>query len=280
MDTGSSCDLVQLDSMPGTHEQASADTKTLETANGVVTTSRALVCEVTPLHETITPHVVADTPPVLSVGQRCMDGCAFHWEPYQLPVFVTAEGKQIVLDVENGLPWLTPSCIVAMPAVQDVSLVDEESLWNAAFGPDDPGDDLCSGLTMHMVKELGDQKVPEGELQTDDDVGLDDVSEGIVLADTKVPPAHVLADSGQYLAHGTDVPMPVWLQAPHVMTHKPKLSQCPVCMRALAKKKPSRRKKGEFADEPDVQPVFGAIITADHIVYRPEQEGLNADKQN
>ncbi len=66
--------------------------------------------------------------------------------------------------------------------------------------------------------------------------------------------------------------LPLWQREPHVLTHMPKLAQCPVCSRVKMKKKQSRRKTTDEVvcdadDDGDITGV-GAIITADHIVNR------------
>ncbi len=70
-----------------------------------------------------------------------------------------------------------------------------------------------------------------------------------------------------------------WQTSPHVLTHLPRLAQCPVCARALAKKKPSRRKPVHVEDEAElVEKTFGVMITADHIVNKHHVDMPQHDK--
>ncbi len=70
-----------------------------------------------------------------------------------------------------------------------------------------------------------------------------------------------------------------WQMTPHVLTHLPRLAQCPVCARALAKKKPSRCKLVPVEDEADiVEKKLGLIITADQIVNKHHVDMPQHDK--
>ena len=59
------------------------------------------------LDETVEPHVLDETPTVLSVGRRCMKmGYAFHWMPGKLPFMVTPKQGFVHLQVKDDIPYL------------------------------------------------------------------------------------------------------------------------------------------------------------------------------
>ena len=62
------------------------------------------------LDENITPYVLENTPPGLTVGYRCMGlGYAFIWHTAQEPYFIRPDGMVIDLTVENYIPYLVPN---------------------------------------------------------------------------------------------------------------------------------------------------------------------------
>ena len=56
---------------------------------------------------TVEPHVLDETPTVLSIGRRCMKmGYAFHWMPGKLPFMVTPKQGFVHLQVKDDIPYL------------------------------------------------------------------------------------------------------------------------------------------------------------------------------
>ena len=59
------------------------------------------------LDETVKPHVLDETPAVLSIGRRRMKmGYAFHWTPGKLPFRVTPKQGFVHLQVKDDIPYL------------------------------------------------------------------------------------------------------------------------------------------------------------------------------
>ena len=59
------------------------------------------------LHETVEPHVLDETPAVLSLGRRCVKmGYVFHWMPGKLPFMVTPKQGFVHLQVKDDIPYL------------------------------------------------------------------------------------------------------------------------------------------------------------------------------
>ena len=78
-----------------------------QTANGSTSTSDVAKIVVDELDETVEPHVLDETPTVLSVGRRCMKmGYAFHWMPGKLPFMVTPKQGFVHLQVKDDIPYL------------------------------------------------------------------------------------------------------------------------------------------------------------------------------
>ena len=129
-DTGSSFDLVCVDDIDVRHLPNAEPTShplVLSTANGTTTVDKEIIMQVGPLGEHIYPLLLPSTPPVLSVGRRCMkEGYAFHWKPYKAPELVTPSGKRIRLRVDNYVPYVVeyeevcPSKGVPVPSVVKV----------------------------------------------------------------------------------------------------------------------------------------------------------------
>ena len=78
MDTGCGFDLIGFEDIPEMNHkimmmsQCSNEIQ-LHTANGVTTVQNEVLLQVKYLHEQVTALVLDSTPPVLSIGKRCMD---------------------------------------------------------------------------------------------------------------------------------------------------------------------------------------------------------------
>ena len=75
---------------------------TFHTANGPTRTENIANIHVRELYENITPDVLENTPPVLTLGYRCMElGCTFIWPTAQEPYFIRPDGMIIHLPVKK-----------------------------------------------------------------------------------------------------------------------------------------------------------------------------------
>ncbi len=53
----------------------------------------------------VQPYLLRDTPPVLSVGKRCIEqGFTFHGEAGMKPIMTNPEGLVVELEVEKNIP--------------------------------------------------------------------------------------------------------------------------------------------------------------------------------
>ena len=108
MDTGCGHDLIgraKAKSL-GFDIAQGDDEIVFQTANGSTSTSDVAEIVVDKLDKTVKPHVLDETPAVLSIGRRCMKmGHAFHWMPGKLPFMVTPKQGFVHLQVKD-IPYL------------------------------------------------------------------------------------------------------------------------------------------------------------------------------
>ena len=63
--------------------------------------------QLTPIREDVEPIVVPSCPPLLSVGDRCMNhGWRFNWPPYQAPYYIKPDGTKVLHIVKNNCPYI------------------------------------------------------------------------------------------------------------------------------------------------------------------------------
>mgnify|MGYP000087478941 FL=1 len=86
------------------------------TANGRIEARNVVPLYCSELNQLVHPYLLHDTPPVLSVGKRCMEqGFTFHWEAGQLPIMTNPEGLVVELEVERNIPYLRSGSEYALP---------------------------------------------------------------------------------------------------------------------------------------------------------------------
>ena len=82
-----------------------------QTADGFTSTSDVAEIVVDELDETVKPHVLDETPAVLSIGRRCVKmGYAFHWMPGKLPFMVTPKQGFVHLQVKDDSSMFVHPC--------------------------------------------------------------------------------------------------------------------------------------------------------------------------
>ena len=98
-DTGSEEDLISRSD----HElyyseipiESASKHVSLMTANGSIQGDRSVTLSMPMIGQTAECYVLESTPPVCSVGRRCMDeGFEFHWYPGQPPYFIAPDGRK------------------------------------------------------------------------------------------------------------------------------------------------------------------------------------------
>ena len=75
--------------------------------------------QVGPFKQHVSPLLFESSPPVLSVGKRCMEeGYSFHWLSGREPYLISPDGVKHVLEIDNMVPYLPdpPISGVSSPA--------------------------------------------------------------------------------------------------------------------------------------------------------------------
>ena len=110
MDSGSPSDLVDRDDVLECADHIeNGERVRLATANGETVSTEVLPLNLGRLGELILPHVLDDTPNVLSLGRRVVvQGYAFHWPAWSYAPWLVhpATGERIVLEVRDFVPYL------------------------------------------------------------------------------------------------------------------------------------------------------------------------------
>ena len=77
------------------------------TANGRISTDRALNLISKLLRGAATPYILPETPWVLSIGKRVMEmGYSFIWVTKTAPWLISPDGHRIDLEVHGNIPFL------------------------------------------------------------------------------------------------------------------------------------------------------------------------------
>ena len=108
-DTGSGVDVCSQEHTPKSGEGLVkiAEGLSFNTANGPVDAGPVYPGLLRPLDEAIAPYIMESSPPLLSVGKRCMKkGFGFFWFPWKLPLVTTPGGELFMLEVLDNVPYL------------------------------------------------------------------------------------------------------------------------------------------------------------------------------
>ena len=118
-DTGTDQDIVGESQQVVTRSNIrEADVNiTLSTANGPITADRSIDTHIPALCEGFSPYVLKDSPPALSIGQRCLeDGYDFVWGRDNKPIFVRPDNEVVQFKMSSRVPFLDDECYpVAVP---------------------------------------------------------------------------------------------------------------------------------------------------------------------
>ena len=111
-DTGSGFDLVEEDALCElilAKAKEMSEALWLKTANGLTAAKRQVTFKLKCLRGGLAnPVLLKSTPPVLSIGYRCMElGYHFEWPPYTSPFFILPDGFKVTLEVKDWVPYIS-----------------------------------------------------------------------------------------------------------------------------------------------------------------------------
>ena len=113
----------------------------LATANGSTRADEVADVTVDALHQDFTPYILDETPPVLSVGVRCMEqGYSFVWPADSRPYFIRPDHKVIELKIDGWVPVIDPSCkvISGKQFKKDCKLAQLFAMASRSADPEEP----------------------------------------------------------------------------------------------------------------------------------------------
>jgi len=218
----------------------------LATANGQTSSDEVLPLVIKRLNEAISPHVLEDTPNVLSLGRRIIeDGYSFHWLAYSTQPWLEhpTTGDVIVLEVKDFVPYLKVPLGDAVP--QQHGTADGQPIAASALTP----------------TTTGEKHAPD--------------SEGNAFAngeEGQAPPV----DTNQAVEQKRRDLKAEAKSLKHQLTHTPHNPYCPSCVRAKLTRQPARRTR---QDPKKLPKKFGDLVNADHIIANSDEAaGLTGER--
>ena len=177
-----------------------ADPVTFCTANGRVSSRDHVRMDVEEFGEVVDLNVLPSTPPVLSLGRRCMrEGFSFVWPAREEPYLVRPDGQTIRLQVVDDIPYLSPATLHCRPTPTKAQ-VDMPYPESCAFPGSVPREEDKGPEAAPEVQEAA--RAPERAESADEEVPGDE--------DRKRREAKTLE---------------------HCLTHRPRNRFCDICVR-------------------------------------------------
>ena len=315
-DTGSAQDLVSTSELPDDFGYYSGSPIRMITANGESSSTKQGKVYVPKLGRVIDPYLVRSTPPVISVGMRCVDDkFDFIWRGSkgEEPYFIDNRGKKIGLTVHDYVPYLADKDdkTITAPAKRyarrkavpneleeddyepsilgEGEVIDLEANLGDFIPMTPPGmdgrDSVGDMVPRTPIASMDDDLVPEcppAEVQEEDDEFR--LSDDEPVAE----PPQLVGESAGSSSSVYDVDISakrdmgeraLRLEAQsrkHLLCHLPKNPYCRVCQNAKMLKPPSKKTEGSRQVDADK---FGDHVTADFLVTASDQEvGIDEEK--
>ena len=102
---GATSDLIDGSPQDRQDVEPAPESLCLKSANGPVCAFEMISYQCLTTGEVIDALVMKDSPPVLSIGRRCMElGWSFYWEPYEPPYVILPSGKTITCTADGNVP--------------------------------------------------------------------------------------------------------------------------------------------------------------------------------
>ena len=258
---------------------------TLSTANGPITADRSIDTHIPALCEGFSPYVLKDSPPALSIGQRCLeDGYDFVWGRDNKPIFVRPDNEVVQFKMSSRVPFLDDECYpVAVPEKlvsalrRSIENINEYVSQHSFSTPAEKAvDDAIEAEVEEQLRnppepeyageEGGTEENSEEEDQTEDEI-VETEDEGVDEIDINPP-----TDDEQDRVYGNKTEEELRKDAispEHLFTHRPKNPYCETCKRAKMMRPYATRKGGSRHVKSNK---FGDHIVADHVIMKRSVE--------
>ena len=219
IDTGASCHILSPDDIDKENRKKikSLDSPFhLTTANGRIEVDKCIRARNGKAGRSYEAIVLEDSPPVISVGQWCMkDGWSFKWPAYGTPYLVNPKGKKkINLAVHHYVPYLTEKGGTAKRPTRIANLSKVIGFENSI--EENP-----------IVNRIAEDS--ENSDTSEDEEVL--IASPIICETDNEEESRRVPTTKSKVSTERDKP---WLTIEHLMSHRPKMINCPICKRAKA----------------------------------------------
>eukprot|EP00971_Amphidinium_carterae_P328894 6461011-Amphidinium_carterae.1 len=255
LDSGSSYDLISQ-SVQGKTLSPTFQMPILHTANGRIEPKGMKEVEVTTgaLKMQAQGLILEDTPPVLSMGRKCLEqGYGFLWPPHSEPHLMTPNGEIFRLSREGYVPVVNAKMelvskheplqqFMAIPALSSTDCLSGEQPEEEDAGGTEDQEPSMTGLTdISSIQPCQREQLVESQGQSK----LETVPE--------VPlPSHWRLEerlASELQSKSEEEQRRQSLTRAHRLLHYPKNRFCPTCMLSKTAKRPSRRKTKKAFEE-------------------------------
>ena len=267
VDTGSAQDLLTDHHVPDHYGYYSDNPIRLITANGESSSMKQGKVKVPELNATASPYLVQSSPPVLSVGLRCVeDGFDFIWRgsKNEKPRLVSPNGQVIELEVRDYVPYLCSKSnqknvsavaksnhdrtplqrvkVMASSSRPEVDDIEDDVPPSPDYYDEDYEDDEPAIVGGSSSKPDDDDLVPDISGDPGADAPSDE--EGVISADREVQPEDDRHDPEmeRRRERGKTALKAEAKSKRHMLTHAPKNPYCDVCTKAKMHKQPGYSK--------------------------------------
>ena len=256
----------------------------LTTANGESSSSKQGKVFVPELGSKIDPYLVRSTPPVLSVGMRCIDqGYDFVWRGSRKenPYFRKPDGTKIEMVVDDYVPYIPSSCHVALPAVEGNDIINEspEAMPSPATNElpvieDSPEYEpsIAPLESEDEIEELAKEVRELEEFTKKQDAGR----EAEPMSEEEEDAIDVPREVAIKRDRGKRALIEEAKSIEHQLCHLPKNPYCDVCNKSKMIKPPSYKTGGSSQIE---SKTFGQHLTGDFLVTKDSGDlGIDNEK--
>ena len=259
VDSGSAFDFISGEKAGAGHEEVAVTIPrplTLLAADGEMKCDRYVPIYISILDETAKPLLLPRSPAVLSLGKRCVKhGYSFWWPPYSVSPQLMLPGSTATLQVGKG------SRVVDLRVQQYVPMLDVRAPTQYACpAPVSPRTSAGGALILDgAVRPAGGASASSASRPEPLGADPDTDDEGVQPPPSTPDVVRPKRAKGEALA--AEIARASSFE--HLLTHKPKCSQCAAC--ELSKMQRTPRRSGTAKLE-DVTGRFGDLITADTLV--------------